>query len=418
MLAKGHIMNIENIFGLKPYVILALVLAILTPLTSIAAAGRVEFAIGGVTATTKEGAARILNKGADINSGDTIKTTDGRAQVRFTDGGYISLQPNTEFIVENYAYDGKQDGSEIGFFRLVEGGLRAITGIVGRNNKPAYRVATPVATIGIRGSEFLTEFRERKLKLRVIDGSIYIENQYGNLILFKGQSAETEEDQAPGYSDEESGVLARGPQGGEPGNVYEQTQHERDLAHIFVVNEQYDGEGTSCALTNSCAGDSNIIAQYAAANAYGIYESSSSSLSGLADGYSGYAYGYLEAYFGDYSVYNNFDVAVNDGESFYYAEFEGSGSIGSTGSINLPNLSYAYGTSGFCSGSCTASGTGAFSGISAEKASIDYVINQVNPNIAPSSNLGLNIQYDAIIIAADAGEGEVLYTDPNYSLDR
>src|SRR5690606_2925612 len=143
-------------------------------------------------------------------------TTDGRVQVRFTDGGYMSLQPNTEFVVESYNYDGKQDGSERGFFRLVEGGLRAITGIVGRTNRPAYRVATPVATIGIRGSEYLAEHREQKLKVRVIGGSIFIENEFGDLILFKGQSGEAEEGKKPGYSEEESGVQAKGPEGGNP----------------------------------------------------------------------------------------------------------------------------------------------------------------------------------------------------------
>src|SRR5690606_25371930 len=197
-------MNAENTFTLKRQAVIALAIATAFPVTSLAAAGKVEFAIGGVTAMGRDGASRTLTKGVDINSGDTIKTTDGRVQVRFSDGGYMSLQPNTEFIVENYAYDGKQDGTERGFFRLVEGGLRAITGIVGRNNRPAYRVATPVATIGIRGSEFLAEHRDNRLRTRVIGGSIYIENEFGDLILFKGQSAETQEGESPQYSEEES----------------------------------------------------------------------------------------------------------------------------------------------------------------------------------------------------------------------
>ncbi|MDP2246519.1 MAG: FecR family protein, partial [Nitrosomonadales bacterium] len=212
-------MNTEKIFTLNRQAMIALLVSAAFPATSLAAAGRVEFAIGGATAISADGAARQLNKGAEINSGDTIKTTaDGRVQVRFTDGGYMSFQPNTEFRIENYNYDGKQDGSERGFFRLVEGGLRAITGIVGRNNRPAYRVATPVATIGIRGSEYVTDYSpsDSKLKIRVIGGSIYIENEFGNLILFKGQSAEAKEGAKPGYSEEESGVQAKGPEGGDP----------------------------------------------------------------------------------------------------------------------------------------------------------------------------------------------------------
>lgn len=39
--------------------------------------------------------------------------------------------------------------------RLVKGGLRAVTGLIGRETRTQYQVLTPVATIGIRGTDFL-----------------------------------------------------------------------------------------------------------------------------------------------------------------------------------------------------------------------------------------------------------------------
>ena len=68
---------------------------------ALAAAGKIEFAVGNVVALNSTGSSRSLAKGTEINSGDTIQTQDGRAQLRFSDGGYISLQPNTEFKVED-----------------------------------------------------------------------------------------------------------------------------------------------------------------------------------------------------------------------------------------------------------------------------------------------------------------------------
>ena len=59
-----------------------------------AAAGRVEFAVGGASVVGTNGLARPLAKGAELDTGDTVRTTDGRVQLRMTDGGYISLQPN------------------------------------------------------------------------------------------------------------------------------------------------------------------------------------------------------------------------------------------------------------------------------------------------------------------------------------
>jgi hypothetical protein len=117
-----------------------------------AAAGRVDFATGGVTVSGRDGQARPLARGGDLDNGDTVRTNDGRAQIRFTDGSYVSLQPNTDFAISEYRYDGKTDGSERGFYGLIRGAMRTVTGAIGRVNRNAYRVSTPTATVGIRGT--------------------------------------------------------------------------------------------------------------------------------------------------------------------------------------------------------------------------------------------------------------------------
>jgi FecR protein len=115
-------------------------------------AAHVDFAVGAVTATGKDGRARTLTKGADVLSGDRIVTVNGRAQLRFTDGAFVSLQPNTTFEVREYRFDGKTDGTEKGFFGLLRGAMRTVTGLIGRVNRSAYQIQTPTATVGIRGT--------------------------------------------------------------------------------------------------------------------------------------------------------------------------------------------------------------------------------------------------------------------------
>jgi hypothetical protein len=117
-----------------------------------AAAGRVDFTTGGVTVSGTDGRERPLLKGTDLDSGDTVKTNNGRAQIRFTDGAYVSLQPNTDFSIKEYNYDGKADGTERGFFGLAKGAMRAVTGLIGRVNRNRYQITTPTATVGIRGT--------------------------------------------------------------------------------------------------------------------------------------------------------------------------------------------------------------------------------------------------------------------------
>lgn len=117
-----------------------------------AAAGRVEFTAGDATVVGTDGRSRPVVRGTELDTGDTVRTTDGRVQLRMTDGAFISLQPNTEFGIKNYRFEGKTDGTENALYSLVKGAMRTVTGLVGRVNRNAYRVATPTATVGIRGT--------------------------------------------------------------------------------------------------------------------------------------------------------------------------------------------------------------------------------------------------------------------------
>jgi hypothetical protein len=117
-----------------------------------AAAGRVEFAFGGVSVTGADGRTRPAARGSELDTGDVVRTTDGRVQIRMTDGAYISLQPNSEWGIKNYRFEGRTDGSESAIYSLVKGAMRTVTGLVGRVNRNRYQVGTPTATVGIRGT--------------------------------------------------------------------------------------------------------------------------------------------------------------------------------------------------------------------------------------------------------------------------
>src|SRR6266571_831564 len=146
--------NIDaNRFKLSPRgVMLALVSAALSE-AALANTGHVDFTVGNVVVTEASGRAHALLKGAEVGSGDKIASgADGRAQIRFSDGGYVSLQPNSEFDIKQYRFNGKADGTESAPFGLFKGALRTVTGVVGRINRNRYQITTPTATIGIRGT--------------------------------------------------------------------------------------------------------------------------------------------------------------------------------------------------------------------------------------------------------------------------
>jgi hypothetical protein len=184
-------MPIHSIFRFKNHALM-MALAAAFPLTSYGAgAAKVDFAVGAVNAVSAAGAQRTINKGAELGSGESIVTGNGgRAQLRFTDGGMVSLQPESEFKVDNYHFSGKEDGEEKGFFSLLKGGLRTITGLVGRNNKNAYKVNTSVATIGIRGTEFTIAYTgTNSLSVSTGEGMIEVCNNVGCVTIPAGSSA-------------------------------------------------------------------------------------------------------------------------------------------------------------------------------------------------------------------------------------
>lgn len=135
------------------YSLLVVAIAAAYPLAGHGAAGVAQFTSGDVTVRRGAGT-DALTKGKNVESGDAIVTgANGRAQVRFSDGGLVALAPNSQFNITRYAdaNDPKQDSFLVD---LLRGGMRAVTGLIGKRNRDNYKVTTQTATIGIRGSAF------------------------------------------------------------------------------------------------------------------------------------------------------------------------------------------------------------------------------------------------------------------------
>jgi hypothetical protein len=165
---------------------LALSLCLLTNMAFAAVAGEVTLITGRGTATNN-GVIRALTKGDPVYSGEIISSgINSYLNIKFADGGFILLRPNSRFKIENFAYIPPEDlakkaakpappagagsgmamsgtsappqaanSTSSAFFRLLKGGFRAVSGLVGHVDRNEYRVSTPVATIGIRGTDYV-----------------------------------------------------------------------------------------------------------------------------------------------------------------------------------------------------------------------------------------------------------------------
>lgn len=119
-----------------------------------AASGEVVHLSGTLSVTRADGAMLVLGQKSGVYPGDLLSTQkDSYAQINFTDGSSLTIRPYTQVKVESYSFVQHKPQEDSTFFRLIKGGLRTVTGLVGkRGNQGAYRIDTATATIGIRGS--------------------------------------------------------------------------------------------------------------------------------------------------------------------------------------------------------------------------------------------------------------------------
>jgi hypothetical protein len=130
--------------------------ALFAPLFALAQ-GTVQYLSGTLSAQKPDGTVRVLAERSTIAVGETITTQrDSYAQLRFSDGGQVTLRPETQVRIESYAYDEGRPERDSFAMQLFKGGLRSLTGLIGKRtqNRNAYRMVTSTATIGIRGTDY------------------------------------------------------------------------------------------------------------------------------------------------------------------------------------------------------------------------------------------------------------------------
>jgi hypothetical protein len=152
------------------------------------AAGTVLWSMGQVERLSAAGTAKVLSKGDEVFEGDTIRAAAGaHAQLRMRDEALLAVRPDSQMRLETYAYRGAEDGTERAVIELIKGGMRSITGAVGRNNKENVLTRTPTVLIGIRGTDHETFVTSEGTYDRVSVGGTYLQSAGGRLDLDAGQ---------------------------------------------------------------------------------------------------------------------------------------------------------------------------------------------------------------------------------------
>lgn len=154
-----------------------------------ASVGYVYEAVGEVSIAAGKTPALPAAKNTEILTESTISTGDQSAAVlKFEDGQIATLQSNTAFHVSEYVFQPNHPEKSNIVFSKLKGGMRFVTGLIGQTNHEAFRLTTPNATIGIRGTEFMVATVNDALYGKVISGSISMTNAAGVAVFSAGQT--------------------------------------------------------------------------------------------------------------------------------------------------------------------------------------------------------------------------------------
>jgi len=165
----------------------ALVVLVCFNAWTMAATVQVTSLTGNVTAQLGSGPEQRLKPGDTIAPRAVVTTGQASNVVlRFDDGQIVALKSLSRFTVESYKYDAKNPGAGEIIMSLFSGGMRAITGLVGNSNRSAFALKTPVATIGIRGTDFLAALSQG-LYAHAASGAIGVTTTKGTIAFSAGQ---------------------------------------------------------------------------------------------------------------------------------------------------------------------------------------------------------------------------------------
>lgn len=147
--------------------------------------GRVVWIKGKLTALMPNKEERVLQKTSVIYLNDTLMTDNtSQAQIIFTDNTMMTFRSATKFFIDKYQYQPKSKGSAGKYvMRLIEGGFRTITGLIAKTNPNDYQINTPVATIGVRGTDYTIYVHKGELYIGYYEGQPCVTSKKGELCL-------------------------------------------------------------------------------------------------------------------------------------------------------------------------------------------------------------------------------------------
>jgi len=133
-------------------------------------AGKVVFVAGQASV-----GARPVALDAAIQEGDELTTgADGYVYVKTVDQGFLVLRPNSKARIVAYHIDTQNPANTRVKLELLQGVARSISGTGVKQARQNFRFNTPVAAIGVRGTDFVVYTDQQTSRVTVVSGGVVV----------------------------------------------------------------------------------------------------------------------------------------------------------------------------------------------------------------------------------------------------
>lgn len=140
-----------------------------------AIAGHVAFVNGDVQLLNTGKQNRTVQTGDPVYVGDQIQTlANAHLHLRMIDNAFVALRPESQLTIRLYDYDKDQPQASRIRIDLQQGTSRAVTGKGGQAAKHQYRFNTPLAAIGLRGTDYTVTAEADKTRVSVTQGGVIV----------------------------------------------------------------------------------------------------------------------------------------------------------------------------------------------------------------------------------------------------
>ncbi|MDP3760612.1 MAG: FecR domain-containing protein [Ramlibacter sp.] len=138
-------------------------------------AGSVVFVSGPAQLIAADGTRNALQVGAQVRQGDQVTTgKDGYVHVRMIDSAFVAVRPESKFAVELYEYDAANPAASRIKLNLHNGNTRTVSGKGGEAARQNYRFNTPMAAIGLRGTDYTVVASDTTTRVSVSRGAVAV----------------------------------------------------------------------------------------------------------------------------------------------------------------------------------------------------------------------------------------------------